>query len=124
MQKQMNETEEFMKQWASRDEESRILAEKMRMYLKVADDITCAYCGLRSGDAPHIKYHIDHIWPRRLGGTDDAKNLCDACSPCNHRKRDSVGWVTLDGRKGVSHWNVWDKEKQSWFFKPPHTIGL
>lgn len=100
------------------------LIEKVRMYQKVADDITCAYCGLRSGDAPHIEFHIDHIWPRALGGTNDDENLCDACAPCNHRKRDKRGWVTLDGRRGKSRWHIWDEEKQRFFFNPSHTRGI
>jgi len=29
---------------------------------------------------------IDHVIPRRLGGSDDENNLVAACQPCNSRK--------------------------------------
>ena len=49
----------------------------------------CAYCGTklsqeRRGDNA---LHIDHVHPRRLGGTDDAENLVPACRRCNHYKK-------------------------------------
>lgn len=30
---------------------------------------------------------IDHIFPKRLGGTDDIENLNPSCETCNHYKR-------------------------------------
>jgi 5-methylcytosine-specific restriction endonuclease McrA len=45
------------------------------------DDYTCQYCGLRS-----IYLTVDHIIPRRLGGSHSWKNLVAACPACNHRK--------------------------------------
>ena len=51
------------------------------------DEFTCQYCG------NHTLYlTIDHIVPRRLGGTHTWDNLVAACSLCNHRK----GGRTLD----------------------------
>lgn len=45
------------------------------------DEFTCQYCG------NHTLYlTIDHIVPRRLGGTHTWDNLVAACPPCNHRK--------------------------------------
>jgi len=45
------------------------------------DEYTCQYCGKRS---PNLT--IDHIIPRRLGGTHSWENLVAACPNCNHRK--------------------------------------
>lgn len=44
----------------------------------------CAYCG----SAISLKeMQIDHIIPKRLGGTDDIENLNPSCGICNHYKR-------------------------------------
>jgi 5-methylcytosine-specific restriction endonuclease McrA len=45
------------------------------------DNHTCQYCGRRSQ-----RMTIDHIMPRRLGGTHGWENLVAACPACNHRK--------------------------------------
>lgn len=45
------------------------------------DDYTCQYCGQR---VPYLT--IDHVIPRRLGGTHTWENLVAACPACNHRK--------------------------------------
>lgn len=45
------------------------------------DNYTCQYCGARGGNLT-----LDHVIPRRLGGTHSWKNLVTACSSCNHRK--------------------------------------
>lgn len=45
------------------------------------DDYTCQYCGQK------VSYlTIDHVVPRRLGGTHTWDNLVAACPACNHRK--------------------------------------
>jgi hypothetical protein len=36
------------------------------------------------------RFHIDHIIPRRLGGSDDLSNLALACQPCNAAKHMKV----------------------------------
>lgn len=43
----------------------------------------CAYCG--EPITPR-QMQVDHIKPKRLGGTDDFDNLNPACGPCNNRK--------------------------------------
>jgi 5-methylcytosine-specific restriction endonuclease McrA len=45
------------------------------------DKYTCQYCGRHS---PHMT--IDHVTPRRLGGTHWWDNLVAACPACNHQK--------------------------------------
>lgn len=44
----------------------------------------CAYCG------KSIEYkdmQVDHIRPKRMGGTDDIDNFNPSCRRCNHYKR-------------------------------------
>jgi 5-methylcytosine-specific restriction endonuclease McrA len=45
------------------------------------DDYRCQYCGQYT---PYLT--IDHIIPRRLGGSHAWDNLVAACPACNHRK--------------------------------------
>jgi len=45
------------------------------------DDFICQYCGQR---AAYLT--IDHVIPRRLGGTHSWDNLVASCPNCNHRK--------------------------------------
>jgi 5-methylcytosine-specific restriction endonuclease McrA len=45
------------------------------------DNYTCQYCGKRT---PYLT--IDHVLPRRLGGSHTWTNLVAACPTCNHRK--------------------------------------
>lgn len=71
-------------------------------FVKVWEDITCEYCELRQGDAPKVKFHRDHIIPKKFGGTEDFENIAYACAPCNYKKGSSLGCQTLSGRKGKS----------------------
>ena len=43
-------------------------------------NFTCQYCGRR---APEVSFHIDHIFPRSKGGSNDISNLTLACTECN-----------------------------------------
>jgi len=45
------------------------------------DNFTCQYCGKRT---PYLT--VDHVLPRRLGGTHSWENLVAACPACNHHK--------------------------------------
>ncbi len=45
------------------------------------DEYTCQYCGQKA-----FYLTIDHIIPRRLGGTHSWSNLVAACPACNHHK--------------------------------------
>jgi len=58
------------------------------------DNFTCQYCGLNaSKDFDtwwYANFNIDHIKPRRHGGTDDPSNLALSCHTCNLYKKDSL----------------------------------
>lgn len=45
------------------------------------DSYTCQYCGTRGGNLT-----LDHVIPRRLGGSHTWNNLVTACAYCNHKK--------------------------------------
>ncbi len=46
----------------------------------------CAYCRTRL--ELEGAWHVDHAFPRALGGGDEPLNLVAACAPCNLAKRD------------------------------------
>jgi len=45
------------------------------------DHYTCQYCGNSNADLT-----LDHVIPRRLGGSHTWENLATACRECNHKK--------------------------------------
>ena len=58
----------------------------------------CEYCHLHQDDSPLAALHIEHIRPRKHGGTDDEPNLCLACIDCTLRKGPNLtGIVPLTG---------------------------
>ncbi len=46
----------------------------------------CEYCQLQQDDSPLAVLHIEHIIPKKHGGTDDTDNLALACIDCNLHK--------------------------------------
>lgn len=65
------------------------LSSSIRTFVFERDGKTCAYCGATDGD-----FHIDHVIPVALGGTNDLENLRVACSTCNLSK----------GAKSLEEW--------------------
>lgn len=46
----------------------------------------CEYCQLHQSDSPLATLHVEHIVPKKHGGTDDLDNLALACIDCNLHK--------------------------------------
>ncbi len=46
----------------------------------------CEYCRLHQDDSPLAVLHVEHVIPRKHGGTDDVDNLALACIDCNLHK--------------------------------------
>jgi hypothetical protein len=44
------------------------------------------YCRIHQDDSDFLTFHVEHVIARQHGGTDDADNLCLACSECNWAK--------------------------------------
>lgn len=59
--------------------------------IKIQTGKICNYCG--SSD----KLALDHIFPQKLGGKDDAENLIFACKSCNSSKgkKDLIEWMNF-----------------------------
>ena len=54
---------------------------ELREYLLFKFDHRCVYCG-----AEGVPLQVEHIVPRRRGGTDRVSNLTISCAPCNQGK--------------------------------------
>lgn len=46
----------------------------------------CEYCQLHQDDSPLAPLHIEHVIPRKHGGSDSLDNLALACIDCNLHK--------------------------------------
>jgi 5-methylcytosine-specific restriction endonuclease McrA len=49
----------------------------------------CEYCRAPQ-PASGVRYHLEHIVPRALGGSDDLENLALACPTCNYYKASDI----------------------------------
>lgn len=47
------------------------------------DGMECTYCGI---EIPKGSITIDHVVPRKLGGSHKVSNLCVTCEDCNKNK--------------------------------------
>lgn len=61
--------------------------------IKLQTGQICNYCGSSE------KLALDHIFPQKMGGKDDAENLIFACKPCNSSKgrKDLIEWMNFRG---------------------------
>lgn len=67
----------------------------------------CHYCGIKLDDNNWTK---DHRTARALGGSDDQKNLVNACKQCNNEKSTLESWLVnlfkgLKARKSKTYHN-------------------
>jgi len=62
--------------------------------IKLQTGQICNYCGSTE------KLALDHIFPQRFGGKDDAENLIFACRSCNSSKgkKDLMEWMNFRGK--------------------------
>ncbi len=56
---------------------------KIRFEIFKRDGFVCQYCGQKP---PFVILEVDHVIPKKLGGTDDKDNLLTACHKCNRGK--------------------------------------
>ncbi|MBM4900843.1 HNH endonuclease [Vibrio parahaemolyticus] len=82
------------------------------------DNFTCQYCGW-SGANDFESWNrgwltIDHIKPRKHGGTDEHDNLVVACHTCNSVKGASMCNSIDDAKQVISTKN---EQRRQWFIK-------
>lgn len=85
--------------------ELKIALKKRKRAVWKRDNWTCRYCGLdMNGDMidkklrmPMSRITVDHVYPRRFGGSDDIENLVTSCFECNSKKGDSMfDWKPIE----------------------------
>ena len=62
------------------------MTEAARAFVRQRAANRCEYCHLHQDDSPLAALHLEHIRPRKHGGSNDESNLCLACIDCNLRK--------------------------------------
>lgn len=74
------------------------MTEATRAFVRQRAGLCCEYCRLHQDDSPLAALHIEHIRPRKHGGSDDADNLGLACIDCNlHKGSNLTGIDPLTG---------------------------
>ncbi|GMV95886.1 MAG: hypothetical protein AMXMBFR83_02550 [Phycisphaerae bacterium] len=72
----------------------------------------CEYCRLGQEDEPHYRFHIEHVVPRKHGGSDALTNLALACYHCNVHKGTNLTGIDPESGLTVPLFNprdqVWD----------------
>lgn len=85
----------------------------------------CEYCGLRQEHDNSHAFHIEHINPRKHGGTDDFENLALACHQCNLRKGTNLTGRDPDTNEIV---RLFDPRRDRWAehfrFAESRIVGL
>lgn len=71
----------------------------------------CEYCHLAQVDSPLAKLQIEHIRPRKHGGSDALDNLALACIDCNLRK--GVNLTGIDPQT-MAITPLFDPRSQAW----------
>lgn len=65
-----------------------------RLAIYICDGFLCLYCGTDLRNFNRLSVTLDHLVPRCLGGSDDARNLVTACRRCNCSRQDK-SWKTF-----------------------------
>lgn len=58
---------------------------RSRFSILERDGFRCIYCGKLSYE-DSSELHVDHVYPRHLGGSDKASNVATSCKKCNVEK--------------------------------------
>ena len=61
----------------------------------------CEYCHLRQEHFPTYRHQIEHVVPKKHGGSDDPNNLALACIRCNLAKGPNLTGIDPDTGKVV-----------------------
>jgi hypothetical protein len=85
----------------------------LRLSVRKRAEGRCEYCGLPDL-VPHLmRFHLEHIRPRRHGGLSLLNNLAWACARCNERKGTNLSGVDPDTNRVVRLFNprrdVWTR---------------
>lgn len=57
----------------------------------------CEYCRIHCDDSDSYAFHLEHIYPKKHGGSDDLQNLSLSCAECNWSKGTNLSGL-VDGK--------------------------
>ncbi|MEZ5386492.1 MAG: HNH endonuclease [Prosthecobacter sp.] len=87
------------------------MTEATKAFVRQRAGFRCEYCCLHQDDSPLAALHIEHIRPRKHGGSDHERNLCLACIDCNlHKGSNLTGIDPLTG--GITE--LFHPRQQNW----------
>jgi HNH endonuclease len=97
----------------------------IRRLVRARADRRCEYCRLHEDDLPLFPFHIEHILPKKHGGTDNPKALAWSCHYCNLAKSSNLsGRDAVTGRIVV----LFNPRRQRWErhfeWDGPRLVGL
>ncbi len=72
------------------------MQETIKTLVRERAEHCCEYCQLPQEDSPLAVLQIEHIIPRKHGGTDDVDNLALACIDCNLHKGPNLTGIDPD----------------------------
>jgi HNH endonuclease len=85
----------------------------------------CEYCRLHEYDLPLFSFHVEHILPKKHGGTDDAKTLAWSCHYCNLAKSSNLSGRDAETGRIVVLFNPRRQRWQRHFrWDGPRLLGL
>lgn len=70
------------------------------------------------------RFHIDHLQPVSLGGSDELENLALACSRCNQRRSNAVWGIDPDSNIEVPLFNPRQQRWQAHFIWAADTLRM
>jgi hypothetical protein len=71
----------------------------------------CEYCGLHKDESPLIPLQVEHVLPKKHGGSDHLDNLALACIDCNLHKGTNIAGLDPETAKLTPLFNP---RKQDW----------
>jgi 5-methylcytosine-specific restriction endonuclease McrA len=83
----------------------------LRAAVRQRADDRCEYCQRRQADSPLIPLQVDHVVPRKHGGTDEFDNLALACAECNLHKGSNLTGIDPQSRHVTP---LFDPRSQPW----------
>src|ERR1700722_18173742 len=57
----------------------------------------CEYCLWPQDNGGELTFHIEHVYAKKHGGSDDPQNLCLSCPQCNWAKGSDLSGL-VDGK--------------------------
>ncbi|MSU80617.1 MAG: HNH endonuclease [Gemmataceae bacterium] len=57
-----------------------------KRFVRQRADKVCEYCRLWQEHEPFFSFQVEHVIPKKHGGSDDPRNLALACYFCNTHK--------------------------------------